>query len=114
MIKEIFRPTKGKIILALILYIILFLLFIDTTMEVQCIGPPCKSQQPNIVEIALNIVPVLFLWGIAGLVTPGTLPFPIDFILAIVAYFVMPALWAYFWSCVIFLLYNRIRKKAQA
>ncbi len=93
----IFKPTKTRVVLAVIFYPILYLLLTYSVMQIDYVS---KNNLLVMIGCIVNVVPVLFIWLFGILIMNNAIPFPVDALLLFLAYFVIPGLWAYFWSCI--------------
>jgi len=106
----IFRPTKARVILAVVLYPILLLLLFYSIVQIDHV-----SQNRLLVMIGyiVNVVPVLLIWLVGILIFNNAIPFPADVLLVFVVYYIVPVLWAYCLSCIAIGLLS-VRRRAQS
>lgn len=102
------RPTRTKVILAVVLYPILLTLMFYSIMQIDYVS---KNQLWDTIGFIVNVVPILLIWLVGFLTINYEVPFLMELMLIITAYFIVPGLWAYLLSCIAINLLSALKIK---
>jgi hypothetical protein len=102
------QPTRTKVILAVVLYPILLTLMFYYIMQIDYVS---KNQLLETIGFIVNVIPILLIWLVGILTLNYEVPFPMEFMLIITAYFIVPGLWAYFMSCIVTSLLSALKSE---
>ena len=113
-LREFFKPTSKKILVAGILYLFLLQTLTYSLLIIDCFEPPCKNEAIENFGAMINF-PSVFITK-TFFTQPDfyeTFPFPIDFILVIGNLYLLPLLWSYLLACIIISMYQAVRSKTR-